>query len=82
MERDIADEKTTGGSMDTGAEGRFLLEKINELSPTSRDPVYLSYVEGLSPGEIGDILGISANATSVRINRGIAELRKITGYEN
>jgi len=80
MERDVADEKT-GSGLEGGAEGRYLLDKINELSPTSRDPVYLSYVEGLSPGEIGDILGISANATSVRINRGIAELRKITGYD-
>jgi hypothetical protein len=25
-------------------------------------------------------LGISANATSVRINRGLADLRKKTGY--
>lgn len=64
-----------------GAEGRYLLEKVEELSPTSREPVYLRFVEGLSPVEIGEILGISANAASARLNRGLNELRKKTGYE-
>lgn len=62
-------------------EGRFLLMKIGELSSGNRDAVYLRFVEGLSPGEIGKILGISANAVSVRINRGIEELRRIAGYD-
>lgn len=62
------------------AEGRFLLEKLSELSPNHQHPVYLRFVEGLSPGEIGEILGISPNAASVRVNRGILELRKKTGY--
>jgi RNA polymerase sigma-70 factor (ECF subfamily) len=62
-------------------EGRFLLSKINELSAGHRDAVYLRFVEGLSPPEIGKIIGISANAASVRITRGIEELRKLTGYE-
>ncbi len=75
------DEKTIHSSS-LKAEGRYLLDKIHDLSATSRDPIYLSFVEGLSPKEIGDILGISANATSVRINRGLMELRKKTGYEN
>lgn len=78
-ENDILDE-TTRDILGLGAEGRYLLDKINELDLTHRDPVYLRFVEDLSPGEIGEILGISANAASVRINRGIAELRKITGY--
>jgi RNA polymerase sigma-70 factor (ECF subfamily) len=61
------------------AEGRYLLEKINELTSSNRQPLYLRFVEDLSPPEIGEILGISANAVSVRINRGLEELRKITG---
>ena len=76
---DVPDEKTTNNT-ELGAEGRFLLEKINELHPTYRDPVYMRFVEDLSPKEIGTILSISENATSVRINRGLEELRKITGY--
>jgi RNA polymerase sigma-70 factor (ECF subfamily) len=75
---DLPDEKSTG--IEIGAEGRYLLEKINELELTYRDPVYLRFVEDLSPQEIGNILSISANAVSVRINRGIEELRKMTGY--
>lgn len=63
-----------------GVEGRYFIDKINELTPANRDPVYLRFVEDLSPGEIGKILGISANAVSVRINRGLVELRENRGY--
>ena len=76
---DLPDEKSIN-IKEFGAEGRFLLEKINTLSPTYRDPVYMRFVEDLSPKEIGNILYISENAASVRINRGLEELRKITGY--
>lgn len=78
---DQADEATMYTGLEMGSEGRFLLEKIRELNPSYRQAVYLRFVEGLSPPEIGDILGISANAASVRINRGIRELRKLTGYD-
>ncbi len=73
--------EVTANNLDSGAEGRYLLDKINELSPPYRQPVYLRFVEGLSPVEIGQILDISTNAASVRVNRGITELRKITGYD-
>ncbi len=68
-------------NIETGIEGRYLVEKINELSPMNKDPVYLRFVEDLSPEEIGKILNISTNNASVRINRGLEELRKITGYK-
>lgn len=77
----VIDEKTTVSNLEFGAEGRYLLDKINLLSSSYRHPVYLRFVEDLSPGEIGNILGISANAVSVRINRGLIELKKIAGYE-
>ncbi len=77
---DVIDDKSIVG-VEAGMEGRFLLDKLQELDPTHRQPVYLRFVEGLSPPEIGKILGLSANAASVRVNRGLAELRKITGYE-
>ena len=78
---DIVDEKTKDGLV-LQAEGRYLISKIGELSETYRHPIYLHFVEGLSPKEIGDILEISANAASVRVNRGLIELRKKTGYRN
>lgn len=69
-------------SLFLGAEGRYLIDKINDLAPGYRQPIYLRFVEDLSPAEIAEILGISTNAASVRINRGLAELRKKTGYDN
>jgi RNA polymerase sigma-70 factor, ECF subfamily len=75
----IPDEESSG-DLSLQAEGRYLIEKIGDLSPTSQHPVYLRFVEGMSPREIGEILGISANAASVRVNRGLLELRKKTGY--
>lgn len=78
---DVLDEKTTEKNILLGVEGRQLIDKINELNTSYREPLYLRFVEDLSPPEIGEILGISTNATSVRINRGIKELRKISGYD-
>lgn len=77
---EVSDESTVV-SRELEVEGRFVIDKIDELGPSYRDAVYLRFVEGLSPDEIGKILGMSVNATSVRINRGIQELRKLTGYE-
>lgn len=78
---DQPDEATLSTNLELRSEGRFLLEKINELNPSYKQAVYLRFVEGMTPPEIGEILGVSANAASVRINRGIRELRKITGYD-
>jgi RNA polymerase sigma-70 factor (ECF subfamily) len=75
----VADDAET--TLRMGAEGRFLIDKIGRLSSGYRDAVYLRFVEGLSPTEISRIIGTSVNATSVRINRGIDELRKLTGYD-
>ena len=78
---DVLDSSTTKVNLDIGTEGRYLIEKINELPSSYKEPVYLRFVEDLSPPEIGVILGITANAASVRINRGLIELRKISGYD-
>jgi len=61
-------------------EGRYLIDSIKKLSKSYQQAVYLRYVEDLSPVEIGKILGVSESAASVRIHRGIDELKKITGY--
>lgn len=61
-------------------EGKYLLESLDKLKSDYQDVIYLRFVEGLSPGEIGTITGISTNAVSVRINRGLQELREKTGY--
>lgn len=74
--KDIVDNDTTQEKIYIGREGRYFIDKINELEQSYRDPLYLRFVEDLSPGEIGEILGITANAASIRVNRGLVELRK------
>jgi len=81
LEYDPVDESTVDG-LGLEAEGRYLLRAISKLAPNHKDPVYLRFVEDLTPGEIGKILWISANAASVRITRGLEELRKNTGYDD
>ena len=77
---DPPDDTTEESTMIT-AEGRYFMGKINELTPSNRDSVYLRFVEDLSPTEIAEILGISTNAVSVRINRGLLELKEKAGYD-
>lgn len=62
---------------ETGAEGRRALEAIQKLKPSSRQAVYLRFVEDLSPREIAQVLDISSNAASVRIDRGLKELKDL-----
>lgn len=61
------------------AEARQILEAIEKLKPEHREVVRLRLVEELLPKEIAEVIGISPNAVSVRINRGIEEIRKILG---
>ncbi len=58
------------------AEGKILLKYISDLDPTYQQVVYLRYVEDLQPKEIAEIMGLSVNVVSVRINRGVEILKK------
>lgn len=58
------------------SEGKIFLKHISSLEPTHQQVVYLRYVEDLSPKEIAEIVGLSVNVVSVRINRGIEILKK------
>ncbi|MDE2037686.1 MAG: RNA polymerase sigma factor [Patescibacteria group bacterium] len=78
---DPPDEKTLD-SLGLEAEGRFLADAISKIDGSNRHAVYLRFIEGLSPPEIGEVLGISTGAASVRVSRGLAELKKITGYDD
>lgn len=75
----FSDEMVSAARLES--EGRFLVDKIGELEPGYRDAVYLRFVEGLMPPEVARILGVSANAASVRITRGLEKLRSLTGYD-
>lgn len=58
------------------SEGKIFLKHISSLDPTYRQVVYLRYVEDLAPKDIAEIVGLSVNVVSVRINRGIENLKK------
>lgn len=73
---DIPDESSLG-SIEISAEAKIIVEKMSALDPVYRQPVYLRFVEGLSPKEIAQILSITPNLASVRIDRGLKELRSL-----
>lgn len=67
--------------MEIESDGKTALQHISKLEPIYQRVVYLRYVEDLSPKEIAEIVGLSVNVVSVRINRGIQELKKIYGLQ-
>jgi RNA polymerase sigma factor (sigma-70 family) len=50
-------------------------EALADLDPTALEIVRLAYWDGLSHGEIGEVLGLSANTVAVRLHRARAGLR-------
>ena len=60
------------------AEGRNLIDSILKLDQSSRQAVYLRYVESLSLREIGQVFGVSPHDASARITGGLNGLRKLT----
>ena len=63
-------------------DGERVLRLLATLEPLEyREVIYLRYIEELRPSEIADILGVSENVVSVRINRAITKLKKIFPYE-
>lgn len=69
-------------NVETSAEADFLVRKIRELPEPYSNAVYLRCVEELKPREISEILGESANVISVRISRGLEQLRNMLHMEN
>ena len=57
------------------AEVGQMLELLDRLDEKYREPVRMRYLEELTPKEIASVLGESENVVSVRIHRGIAQLR-------
>jgi RNA polymerase sigma-70 factor (ECF subfamily) len=55
-----------------------LLKGVRLLSLAYRQPVTLT-LEGMTPKEIGEILGISANAAAIRLSRAKEMLRQFMG---
>jgi RNA polymerase sigma-70 factor, ECF subfamily len=56
-------------------DGVRAMAAVQKLPDTYREAIVLRYVEGLTPREIGEIVGESENAVSVRIHRGLKKLK-------
>lgn len=67
--------------IELSSEGRFFIEKINSLETSDRQVVYMRFVDDLKPKEIAEILNLSPNVVSVRLNRAIEKLREMVGID-
>jgi len=72
---DPADERSLADITLT-AEAQRMLLAVETLEPTYRDVLYLRFTEDLTPAEIAEIVGETANTVSVRINRGLEKLKE------
>lgn len=58
-------------------EGALLIEKLEKIGSVYKDILFMRYIDELSVAEIAEITGQSAGNVSVRLHRGIKELKKI-----
>lgn len=62
-------------NMERNLESKELLRILHALPQEHREVLVLRYVNDLDPKEIGEVLGITVNAASVRIHRALAMLK-------
>ncbi len=72
---DIEDERAYE-AIEMEAEVSRVLEVLKSLPEESREVVYLRFVEDLKPQEIAELLGVNPNVVSIRITRGLKDLKK------
>ena len=58
-------------------EGREMISLLKHIDEKYREVIILRYVDGLLPREIAGIIGASENNVSVRIHRGLSQIRKV-----
>ena len=59
-------------------EGAEVMKTLNKLDPKYRQAVAMRYIDNLSPKEIAEAIGETENNVSVRIHRGLEQIRKIS----
>lgn len=65
-----------------GIDARFALKIVNQLDEKYREPVLMRFMDELSPKEIAQITGDSENSVSVKIHRGIKQIKDILDKNN
>jgi RNA polymerase sigma-70 factor (ECF subfamily) len=58
---------------------RQVTECVRRLRSTYREVIVLHYLEGMSSGEIGRVLGVTRNTVEVRLHRAREQLRGMLG---
>ncbi len=66
-----------GNGIEEATEISLALAKLRELGEDDQKLITLRFVEGLSPGEIGEIVGQNENVVSVRVHRALKKLRAL-----
>lgn len=69
--------KETGPDAEEEAEYREIRSVIGQLPDDHQSVLVLRYVEGLGPKDIAEMLGVSPNVVSVRIDRALKKVREI-----
>lgn len=68
---------TTKDNLHIHLDAERIVEVIEQLDEMYREPVLMRYVDGLKPKEIAELLNEAVNVISVRINRGVKQLRAL-----
>ncbi len=58
-------------------DSRYVTGVLNQLEPKYRDVIAMRYISDLSIGEIAEVTNESENNVSVRIHRGLKQLKEI-----
>ena len=61
-------------------EAGAVIKVLNKLNPKYRQVIQMRYIDDLLPKEIAEAIGESENNVSVRLHRGLKELRDILEY--
>lgn len=72
---------TGAAEIETYGDANIMIKLMEQLDSTYRDIIMMRYMEGLTPREISEITGESANIISVRLNRGLKKMREILKYQ-
>lgn len=74
---DISSEEDTTKKAEKGFTEHYVRRILGKISEPYRSAVMMRYLDELSPADIAEALGVSANVASVRINRGVDRLRTL-----
>lgn len=64
------------------SEGQEILRVVEKLDDGHKTVIIMRFVEGFTPKEIANVLDVTENVVSVRINRGLKKIREILKVNN